>query len=276
MLHAHLHAAADRQLVGVDLRTEAQRGGRCEDAVRILRREEALVAENVHEISEFRRLRQHIHDGLHVRLLRIATAHGVGAQKGGAHRGGNRVADPADDAQHLQLIGRIEPVSALDLDGAAPLPHHLPHAFHRLGEQFVFRSPVQQVGGIQDTPAPSRNLFVAAAFDLVQELAVAAAGVHDVGVAVAEGRHQQAALCVDVLRAGRPLRAVRHRAEARDAAVLDAQPGVAQDARPGHLRAALAHHARRNDADQLAYILDNHRYSSLRINSTDFSISGCI
>ena len=40
-------------------------------------------------------------------------------------------------------------------------------------------------------------MFVAEAVDFVEEFAFAAAGIYDMGVAVAERRHQQAALSID-------------------------------------------------------------------------------
>ena len=149
---------------------------------------------------------------------------------------------------------------------------------------------MQQVGGIEDAAAAGRDLLVAEPVDLVQELAVAAPRVHDVRMAVAEGREDHAALGVDRFRVGAgnagrfdrltdrlTARQVGHLAEGLDLAVLDGEPGVAEHAGLGHLGALLPQDARRHDPDEFADVLDeDHRYCSWWRNWTDFSIRGCM
>ena len=100
------------------------------------------------------------------------------------------------------------------------------------------------------------------------------------GVAVAEARHQQAALGVDYLfLSGRSgvCSGLPHSAEVFDGAVGGyAQPGVVQDSGLGHLLPLLAQDAFRHYSDELAYVLDNHKYCSFARNCIDFSMSGCI
>ena len=256
MPHAHLDAAADGELVGVDLRPEAaSRAGR-EQAVRILDGEEPFVAENVHEISVFRRLGHHVDHRLHVLLVRVAAADGMGPEEGDADERRDGLLDAADDAQHLEFVRRVESIAALDFDGAGALAHHLADAGHRLLVEFVFGSSVQQVGGIEDPAATGGDLLVAEPVDLVQELAVAAPRIHDMRMAVAEGREDHATLgvddgCFDRL----SNRLIGHLAEPGDLAVLDGEPGVAEHAGLRHLCALLPQDARRHDPDEFADVL---------------------
>ena len=274
--HARLHTAADGELVGVDLAPQATAGSRREDAGGIFGREESFIAENIHEISEFCSLRHHPDHLVYIGFAGSSAAHGVRPQEGGAHQRGHRFADAADHPEHLQFIRRIEAVAALDLEGSGPLLQHLPDPLHRLLVERIFPGAVQQVGGVEDAPAPGGDFFIGQARDLVEEFPRAAAGIDDVGMAVAERGHQHPTLRIQhpaLLRDG------RHRTEIHDPAVLHAQPGVVEDASLRHLHALLAQHALRHDADQFAYVGNYHIsliYCSFRRNSTDFSMSGCI
>ena len=249
VFHTHLYTSAHGQFVGVDLRGEQVLGGR-QDAVRIFHRKEAFVAEDVNEIGVFRSLRNQVDDRLHVLLMRVPASHGVGAQEGAFHRSRNAFADAADHAQHLDLIGRVKSVSALDFQGYGAFVHHLPHADHRLGKQFILRGLVQQVGRIEDAAAPGGDFLVAETVYLVQEFSVPAAGIHHVRMAVAETGHHHAAPRIQVS-------FNRTCSEIHDPAVLDGQPGVAQDAGPALLRAFHAQHALRLNARQQPYVIDN-------------------
>ena len=105
---------------------------------------------------------------------------------------------------------------------------------------------MQQVGRVEDAAAAGGDFLVGEAADLVEELPVTAACIDDVGVAVAEGWHQQAAFAVDGLVGGRGGRAGV--AESGDAAPVDQQPGVGKRADFVHGRAFLAQDARGHDA----------------------------
>ena len=184
--------------------------------------------------------------------MRVAAPYGVGPQEGGADQGGGGRLDAVDDAQHLEFVHGVEAVPALDLDGAGTLGNHLVHARHGLPEEFIFGGLVQQVGGVEDAAAPGRDLFVGKPPDLVEEFPVPAAGIDDVGVAVAESRHQQAAAAVDdflgpiarhiVARAGAVASVVEN------PAVFDPQPGVVDRPDLVHRRAFFAQDACRHDA----------------------------
>ena len=101
--------------------------GSLQDAVRIFHGEEAFVAEDVHEIGIFGRLRQHVDDGLDIFLVGIAPPHGVSSQESAFDGGGNVLPDAADYAQHLEFIGRIEPVAAFDFQRHGAFGHHFLH-----------------------------------------------------------------------------------------------------------------------------------------------------
>ena len=62
--------------------------------------------------------------------------------------------------------------------------------------------------------------------------------------------------------------------EVDDASIFDSEPGITEDADFRHLRAALKQHALGDNSHKLAYVLDNHIYSSRDKNSTERLISG--
>ena len=126
VLHAHLHAARNGQFVGVNLRLHAQLAPGLHDAGRLFHGKEPFVAEDIDEIGQFpgRHGRKHfVADQLHVFLLPadIVPRHGVGAEERGAHGQRSRLADAADDAQHLQFVFGRKTIAALDLDAARSL-----------------------------------------------------------------------------------------------------------------------------------------------------------
>ena len=282
VLDAYLYAAAHSQFVGMDLGPQAAGRSGGENPVRILDREESFVAENIHEISEFRCLGHHIDHRLHVPFVRVAPADGMGTQEGDPDERRDGLPDAPDHPQHLEFILRIQPVAALDLQGAGSLGHHFPDAYHRLLIQFVLGRLVQQVGGIQNPTAPGGDLLVAEPVDLVQELSVPAPRIYDVRMAVAERRHHHAALGVDDGRFDKLTdrladRQIGHLAESCNLPVLDDEPGILQYTRLRHLGALLPQHARRHDPDEFTDVFDkDHRYCSCRRNWTDFSMSGCM
>ena len=233
----------------MDLRPQAGPQAGFEDAGGVLDREESFFAENVHEIGVAGRLRHHPADGGHIVVVAVAAAYGVGAEEGGADQGGGGRLDAVDDAQHFHFVDRVEAVAALDFKGAGSLGDHFVDTLHRLAEEFVFGSLVQQVGGVEDAAAVRRDLLVGEAPDFIEELAVAAAGIDDMGVAVAESRHQQAAFAVDDL-VGAARRRLIPAAEPGNPAVLDQQPGVVDRPDLVHRRPFLADDTRRHNASK--------------------------
>ena len=121
----------------------------------------------------------------------------MGAQESAAHLQGSRFLDAANHAQHLQLVLSGQSVAALDFHRTRSLADNLVHTAHRLAVELVLRKLVQTVGRVQDASPSAGYLSIAQAVDFVNELLLAAAGIDDVGVAVAERRHHGAAFSID-------------------------------------------------------------------------------
>ena len=179
-----------------------------------------------------------------------------------------------NDAQHLQLVGRSQPVAALDLHGTRPHGGDLADTPHRLAVELLFGGAVQQVGGIEDAPAAAGDLLVGQAVDLVEELLFAAPGVDQVGVRVAERRKEHAPCRVDDLVGGDVAQRV-HASERRETAVFGQQPRVVERAQLVHVGAAAAQTARRFDADDAGDVLHQQSHRPRR-NRTEASIWGYI
>ena len=235
----------------MDLRPQAGPQSGFQHLGGIFHREEALFAEDVHEVGIARRIGHHAADRRHVLFVRVAAAYGMRPQEGAADQGGRGRPDAVDDPQHLQFVDRVEPVAALDLDGPRALCDHFVHPLHGLPEELVFGGPVQQVGRIEDAAAAGRDLPVGETADLVEEFPVAAAGVDDMRVAVAESRHQQSAFAVDGL-VGELRQGFGGAAEGDDLPVVDEEPGVGQRVDLVHGRAFLAPDMGGYDARQRA------------------------
>ena len=253
VLYAYLYATAHRQLVGVDL--GRQKVLRClQDAVRVFYCKKAFVAKDVHKVGIFCRLGNKADDHVHIVLVRVAPSHGVGSQEGTLHGGRDAPFDAVNDPQHLHLALGAQAVAALDLKGYGAFVHHFLHAHHGLAEELVLGGLVQKVRRVEDSAAPRRYLLIGQAVDLVQKLAVAAPGIDQVRVAVAEARHDHAALGVDRFFAS--LRMTGSRSEVGDAAVIDGNPGVFQHACAALCGAFHPKDALRLDAREEAYVID--------------------
>ena len=198
----------------------------------------------------------------------------MGAEERGAHGQRSRLADAADDAQHLQFVFGRKTIAALDLDAARSLRGDLAHALHRLRVKLLFRSFVQQVGRIEDTSAAAGYLLVAQAVDLVEKLPFAASGIDQVGVRVAERRKEHAPCRVDDLVGGDVAQRV-HASERRETAVFSQQPRVVEHAQLVHVGTAAAQTARRFDADDAGDVLHQQSHRPRR-NRTEASIWGYI
>ena len=133
---------------------------------------------------------------------------------------------------------------------------------------------MQQVGGIEDSPAPPGDLFVAQAVDLVQKLLFAAPGIDQMGVRIAERREKHAPFGIDHP-VGGDLAQLVHASVSRETVVVDQQPRIGETLQPVHLRAADPEAARRFDADDAADILHQQFHSVCR-NWIEASIWGYI
>jgi len=131
---------------------------------------------------------------------------------------------------------------------------------------------VQPVGGIENAPAPPGDLLVRQTVDLVQKLPLAAPGVDQVGVRVAERRKEHAPCRVDDLVGGDVAQRV-HASERRETAVFSQQPQRVERAQLVHVGAAAAQTARRFDADDAGDVLHQQSHRPRR-NRTEASIWG--
>ncbi len=258
--HSHLHAAAVGQLLPVNLRLHAVLGSCFEDAGCLVGGEEALVAEHVDEIGQS--LPSHLgnhfaHNQVHIVALptRIGASHGVGTEESAAHGDRARLAYAPYHAQHLQLVLRVQTVTALDFYRARAFIYYLPNPTHGLTVELILRQLVQTVGRIQYAAAAPRYLRVAQPLDFVDKLLLAAVGIDQMGVAVAERRQHRSALGIDDV--SRPDgRTVTVGAEILDFPVFNKQPCVLHRFHMSHFLAAEARFVGRQYASQHSDILD--------------------
>ena len=277
---ADLHAARSGQFVGMDLRPQTILPPHVEDAARLADRKEALVAEDVDEVGQ--PFAGHGGDHLaadQIDILRLPAAvgacNGMGAEEGGPHFQRCGLADAADHAQHLQLVFGRETVSALDLDAAGSHRRDLPDTLHGLPVELLLGGVVQPVGGVQDPAAAACDLLVGEAVDLVEELLLAAPGIDQMGVRVAERREEHPAFGVGHL-VGRHAVERLHASEGGDPLAVGQQPGVVERFQTVHLGAADAQPPFGLNADDAADILDQQPFHRSRRNSTDAAIWGYI
>ena len=133
---------------------------------------------------------------------------------------------------------------------------------------------MQPVGGVQDAASAACDLLIRKAVDLVQKLLLAAPGVDQVGVRVAERREEHPARGIDDA-VGIRLAEIRHAAERRNALSVGQQPGVVERVEAVHLRTAAAQAALRLDTDDPSDVFDQQFHRSRR-NSTDAAMWGYI
>ena len=182
ILHCHLYPARVSQLLTVNLSPDAKLQGRLQHAVCFFGREEALVAENIDEVSQvfLGNSGQHfVHNQVYIFCLSalIGTSNGMRTQERGNHSQGRRLLDSAYHPQHFQFVIGIKSVATLDLHGTRSLLNNLAYAFHRLPVEFVLRHLVQPVSRIQDAPATTGNLGIAQPLNLVNKLPFATARI---------------------------------------------------------------------------------------------------
>ena len=249
----------------MNLRHKSVAGGRFEDAGRLLDREEALVAEDIDILGQplAGHGREHFAaDEVYVLCLApdVGAPNGVRPEEGGAHLERCRLADAADDAQHLQLVLGREAVAALDFHGAGAHADDFADALHRLAVELLLGGGVEPVGGVENTPAAARYLFVAQAVDFVEELLLAAAGIDQMGVRVAERREEHPPGGIHHLcGVGTPL---GHRPEGGDAPLLGQQPGGIERLQTSHLLATQTFDAFRLDSDNRSDVLNQQSHDA--------------
>ena len=73
-----LHSPAHGEFVRMDLAAQAMPRSGLKNALSLRRLKESFIAENIHIISEFRRLRHHIYHRLHILALGVSSAHPSG------------------------------------------------------------------------------------------------------------------------------------------------------------------------------------------------------
>ena len=112
---------------------------------------------------------------------------------------------------------------------------------------------MEQVRRIENTSSASGNLLITETAYLIQELPVARAGIYDMRMRIAERRHEQSALRIDIrIRLGHFV----HRSEVGNTVVLHQEIGIAECTRMIHLSALLAQDAFWSNAHYLADILN--------------------
>ena len=149
VFYANGYAAGGRQLFSVNLRAESVARAGFKNAGRLFDGKEALVAEDVDVVGQllFGHGRNHLIDQqINVFGLRILTPYGVCTEEGGFDLEWRCLLQTADDARHLQLVGRIEPIAAFHFYATRTLADDLVSAAQGLAIEFVLAQFVEMVG----------------------------------------------------------------------------------------------------------------------------------
>ena len=248
VFHAHLHTAGAGHLVGVDFGTQSVAGAGFEHAVGLLHGEKPLVAEHVDKVGQTfgGGLGYHLANN-EVHKLALPSAvlhrHAVCAKQGGFYRQRRRLFYATYHAQHLKLGFGGEAVAAFYLHGAGAVGCHLVETLHGVIVELLLRGFLQTLGGVEDAAPAFGNFVVGEAFDFVDVLYLAAAGINEVCVRVAESGEHHASAGVDfgiVATFGQGV----HASESSETAVLNNEVGVFDGGDFGHVGAF--HHAARS------------------------------
>ena len=200
--HTHLHTSGNRQLVGMDFRLQPMGGTCLQYPCSLVHCEESFITENIHEFSQPFSCHGRNHFPaykVHISFLVSPPGppYGVGPEKSRPDLNRNSFADSAYNPEHLQFIFCRESVSALYFHGSGTFGHDFFNPDHGLTEKFVFRCGMKQVGRVKDSASACSNFLIAQPLNLVPELPVAAAGIDDVGMGIAECRHDIASSGID-------------------------------------------------------------------------------
>ena len=144
------------------------------------------------------------------------------------------------DTQNFQLILGRQSVARLDFHTSCAFLPDLLGTAHGLLEEVLLARLVETVGRIEDATAAGGNLGIGQSLEFVLKLLLTAACPDQVGMAVAEARHDEGALSVDDLCVLHQLRRHAARAEIQDFVVLDGDPCVCHRLYAGHLLSRLA------------------------------------
>ena len=175
-----------------------------QDAVGLFYGEESCIAEHVNKVCKsffcysWKHFIAYKIDILSLTSF-VSTSHGMSSEEVCFYHQRGCLLDASDYSEHLELILDCESVSALDLRSSGTHSHDFVHTDHCLTIQFIFRSFVKKICRVEDSTSSCCNLFVTQSCNLVSELTVTAACIHDVSVAVAECRHHKSAFCIDIL-----------------------------------------------------------------------------
>ena len=208
---AHLRgdkrAAAFRQFVGMDAGLEAVPLAGLQDLLGLVGRVDACLAEDVAPLGEAvtGRGRDHLPDELVD--VEPAVRPVLDRNLMGPHERRDQLermlrVEPADDAQHLELRVRLQPVPALGLARRRAAAEHLVQPGPGGRGQAVLGGLARGAHRGEDAAALGGDLGVGGAGKAAAELLPPVAAEHDVGVRVHEARHHRAARCLDDRRAG--------------------------------------------------------------------------
>ena len=148
-------------------------------------------------------------------------------EEGGFDLEGRCLLQTADDAQHLQLVGRIESVAAFHFYATRTLTDDLVSAAQGLAIEFVLAQFVKMIGRIEDTAAAAGDFGVAQSADFVDKFGLATTCVNNVGVGVAPRGENAAAAGIDYLvKVALSRHIVGHFSEAAAAIAVDGEVGI--------------------------------------------------
>ena len=254
-LRGELRAAARCQLVGVQPRPEPEPRGGLEDPSRLLRAEDAALAEDVGEA------RPALRDDARQLLLDEVPDVGLRAVRPGTELRGDRVraeprredldrallAELVGDLEQAQLGRQVEPVAGLRLDRRRAVGQHLAEPAPAVLGELVLGRGARRRDGRQDPAAGLEDLEVVGAALAQDQLVLAGAGEQQVGVRVDQAGRDRAARGVEAREAGDRVAAPLERAEQLVARTGREDPALpARDRRRGIVACIAARRRRRS------------------------------
>ena len=150
-------------------------------------------------------------------------------ESGDQFKGGHEP-QPSDDPQHFKFILNSEPVTAFNLNRSGSHHHNLLQSRQGLHNELLLRSLMQPAGRIQYPSSPACDLLVRKPPDLVDILYLPAAGKHQVGMRIAEGRENHAVRGINHLHFHSPgfteVGNIFHLPEIADPVAFNVNPGI--------------------------------------------------
>ena len=123
----------------------------------------------------------------------------MGAEEGGADGDGALAADPARDAELLELRLLLQPVAGFDLDGGDTLGHQRGEALIGGGEERILARLARRLDGGEDAAAGPRDLLIGRALQSQFELMRPVAAIDEMGVAIDQAGCDPASRAIDGL-----------------------------------------------------------------------------